>query len=119
MAIQQDITLADVFFLGENKTIAFDLTNDLGVPASATGWTLEFRVYRPLSTTGAVVLRSTGTGITLTDAQITGDRILVQFEPITTAEQLPGTYRYELRRVDVGEDAVLAFGTLALQTPRA
>ena len=117
MAVERNISPADDFFTGEDKTLPITIYQANGTTAqNITGWNLSWLVKRKRLDldVAAVVTKVTPTGITLTTPLSGLCTVTVTDEDIATlsADTL---YYHELKRTDVGSETVLTFGTFRLR----
>jgi hypothetical protein len=101
-------------FVGEDKLYQDTIVQADGVtPQDITNWGVSFKVTAYDDPTAVYISKSTaGGGITLVTPLLGVLQILVQ--STDTAGMYPGSYRYAIERVDVGNDAVLTAGLLTL-----
>lgn len=113
MAKAAPILKADGFYIGEDKTLRFAVTDGAGAPQPLTGWALEW-ILRARPGGAVLVTKTTGAGgITLPDAP--GGIAEVQVPAADTVNRQPGTYHHTLRRTGSGVAQVLATGAVVLQ----
>lgn len=117
MAIERNITLADDWFIGEDKTIVDTIYQADGVALqNVTGWAISFLVKKTATDTDAAakVTKTTGGfGIALTTPA--SGVITITIVDTDTAALPAGEYRYEIKRTDDGSETVLTFGTCYLR----
>jgi hypothetical protein len=123
MARRQDIGQSEDWFIGEDKTLPFEVYDGAAESTiiDVTGWAMEFRMRLQIEGDRVVLTRTTG-GSTIT---ITGSfnanpttntqRVNVLVEDTDTDNLQPGRYYYVLRRTDAGNETVLAYGDIALK----
>lgn len=110
MSVEANITEEARFFTGEDKSLVFTVRDGNGRLMNITGWSLEWKLATALA--GEPILILTGS---ITDGPIGRCKVIVPAGD--TTDLLPGTYFYDLRRVDLGSYAELAYGTLELLDP--
>lgn len=103
MAVQQTISL----FRGEDVLLTVVLTSGASVAAWSLAWYLR---AEPEASGAPLVTRSTGNGgVSVTPSGAAG--VFTVTIPAAVTVGLPvGTYRYDLWRLDPGEEVVLAYG---------
>ena len=115
MSKEQNITAADHWFKGEDKSVVWDIVDANGSAQNMTGWTVTFNLYSTKSTGSALLTKTAA----LSNGDGTNDRATITVAD-TDTEPLPaGTYIYELVRSDAGSEQVLAYGTAILLTTKA
>lgn len=103
MATKTDIS----FHRGEDVTLRVTVSDQ-----DITGWSLAFAIARGYGE-NAVVEKTTGTGITITDGP---NGIFEVTIADADTDNLPtGGYVWEAKRMDDGQEAVLAYGNLNLK----
>ncbi len=107
------ITVDDHWFIGEDRTLRFSVTDAVGLPLSISGWTLEWVLRERPWGAQALVTKTTGAGITITDAP--NGVCEVALADDDTIALAPGAYFHTLRRTNAGFETVLAFGDAVLQ----
>jgi hypothetical protein len=117
MARQDDVTVADQCFVGEDKTLNVTIYQADGTtPQNITGWTLSWMLKKShkLSDASASVTKTTtGGGIVITDA---ADGVCeVRIVDTDTDALTATTYYHELKRMDDGSEAVLIYGDFVLR----
>ncbi len=117
MSTYAPITAAKGWFIGEDKTMQFAVSDSNGDPQNMTGWALEWVIRRaPESSSTLITTKTTGAGdITLSNGLGTNDYALVTIADADTVGLAPATYHYTLRRTDDGSEQVLAYGEAVLQ----
>jgi hypothetical protein len=114
MSLQQDILDSAGWFIGEHKTLRFQVTDNSTppVPLDITGWVVDWKVS--LTNSGdRLFTKSVGSGIALT-TPLQG--ILdVSINAADTLTLVPGTYFYALRRTTAGSESELAYGSMVLK----
>jgi hypothetical protein len=119
MAIQQNITAADGWFTGEDKTLEFEvLEPDGATPEDVTGWALEWQL-RPVANAAdpptlskVPTIIGTYNAVRATNTQ----RVEVTIAASDTAALTARTYQHALKRTDAGSETVLSYGSALLQT---
>lgn len=95
-----DVTIIDTIYQSGTTT-----------PQDITGWQLQFVVHT-YSSTVALITKTTGSGITITDGP--AGKLSVAIDAADTASLAPSTYIYHVERTDTGSDEVLSIGTFFL-----
>lgn len=122
MAREQNIGAADDWFIGEDKTIPFEIySSDEATIEDISTFALAFYLRqiggpdkRVLTcTTGASTI--TITGSFNTDPDTNTQRANVIVADTDTDNLLPGKYSFSLWRTDDGNETVLAYGTAILK----
>lgn len=112
MGVESPIRETDNWFIGEDKVFEYPVADAAGVAVPITGWALEWALrYRPGD--GAILTKTTGSGITITDG--VGGVCQVAVADTDTDGLQAGRYWYALSRTDAGNEAVLAFGAAELR----
>lgn len=118
MALEQDITLDDHWFSGEDKQFRFTIVDSAGNPQTMTGWALEWVLRSaPNKDTATLTKNTSGGTIAISNGSGTDDRATVTVTDDDTLNLVAKTYHYTLRRTDAGFEQVLAFGSAILQKP--
>lgn len=115
MAIQRDITEADDWFIGEDKSITDTIYQSDGTtPQNVTGWAISFLLKRSAADVAPKVTKTTADGIALTTPG--SGLITITIADTDTASLKAGTYLYEIKRTDDGFETVLTHGSCLLRT---
>jgi hypothetical protein len=124
-ATESAITESQHLFVGEDRSLVFDVTSDGTTPQTMTGWSLTWELLTRRGGTILITKSTGGSGITIGNGSGTNDRATVvvsdtDTEGIATTlgvdiDQVAGTYFHVLRRTDSGSESVLAFGDVVLQ----
>lgn len=128
MANEVNITVADKFFLGEDKVLSFTVTDRAGVPLDASTWTLEYVVRKNDKTTVEAIPTKTKlnggilvVGTFNVNPAVNTQKVQIFFPSDDTTKLKPYTvqvYRHSLKRTDVGEEGILVYGSISfLQAP--
>lgn len=121
MPIRQDISKADGFFIGDDKTIEFEVFEDDGAtPANVTGWALEWDVRATVAAAVALIAKASGTGIAVTGTYnavraSNTQRVIVTVDSADTDALSPGRFAHALKRTDPGHETTLSLGDFMLQ----
>jgi hypothetical protein len=123
MARQQNLGASEDWFIGEDKTIPFEIYDGAteATMKDVTGFALEFKMRIKAEGDRVVLTRTTGAStITITGSynavQATNtQRVNVLVEDTDTDNLQPGAYSYSLRRTDAGNETVLAYGDITLK----
>jgi hypothetical protein len=101
MATKVDIFAEDGFFRGTNYTIRFAVKDATGAPQDISGWSLSYTLRKRVKDTTALITKTVGSGVTITDA-LAGEG-QVAFAPADTASLKAGFYTHQLDRTDAGQ----------------
>lgn len=94
-------------YAGEAVTITVTLTGS----GSITGWTLVCKISNP-PYVAALVTRTIGSGVTITDA---ANRIItITLTSAQTTLLGAGAYKWSLARTDSGSETVLTVGSITI-----
>jgi hypothetical protein len=115
MSKNSPITAADHWFIGEDRTFRFTVFDETGAVQNISGWTLEWVLRERPWGAQALITKTTGAGITITNAA--GGVCEMTLADDDTINLPPGTYFYTFRRTNAGSETVLAFGDAILQQP--
>lgn len=114
MAIEIDLGSPDQpTYLGEDLLIPFRIERADGLPQDLTGWALTFTARDQLGDSQALVQKTTGSGITITDTA--GGRGTITIARADTAALTPGDKYFDLSRTDAGQNGVLTSGRWPLR----
>lgn len=123
-AVEARIAESEHWFIGEDRTLVFDVTSDGTTPQTMTGWALTWEMLERRGGNSVLISKTTGAAqITISNGAGTNDRATVAITDVDTEGDGtdndppldPGTYFYVLRRTDAGSESVLAFGDAVLQ----
>jgi hypothetical protein len=123
MARLQHIGASEDWFIGEDKTLAFEVYDGSAESTikDVTGFAIEFKMRLRTDGDRVVLTRTTGgSTITITgsfnaDPDTNTQRVNVLVEDTDTDNMQPGRYYYVLRRTDAGNETVLAYGDIDLK----
>lgn len=116
-AVESAIAESQHWFIGEDRTFVYAVTDSAGAAQNMTGWSLTWELLDRRGGTVVLTKSTSGSGITLGNGAGTNDYATVTIAD-TDTEALtggPGTYHTVLRRTDAGSEVVLAFGDAVLQ----
>ena len=125
MATERTLGGNGQLFIGEDKTLRFELVGDgsvdpLGVPVDAHAWTIRFDVRKTDAARTFVLDKlATVVGTFNVDRALNTQRAVVQLDDTDTNKFKPRVYRYSLKRMDEGIETVLFFGDFAPQKASA
>jgi hypothetical protein len=110
-------------FIGEDVELVFPVYNaEQTAILDINGWALSFMVKRHLGDQDAraLLVKSTDDGITISgdwdaDPEANEQVARVSIEDVDTDALVPGVYPYELKRMDPGFEAVIAFGVVPVK----
>lgn len=122
MARLQNLGDTDDWFIGEDKTLEFEIYDSTeALIQNVTGWAMLFRLRR-ISESDAVLFTKTTGGSTITiagtynaDPTVNAQRTSVVIDDTDTDNLQPGKYAYWLWRTDSGNETVLAYGDVTLK----
>lgn len=114
MGVEAPISRALNWMIGEARSFDFSIFQADGVTAqNITGWALEW-VLRPNPESNVAILtKTTGAGITITNGA--GGLCSVAIARADTLALPPDIYAHSLRRTDSGSESVLSFGPAVLR----
>lgn len=96
------------FYKGEDVTLTVTMT-----PAtSISGWTLQFTLRKQYGDTVALITKTIGSGITVTDAGNGVFKIALASADSSALDLR--AYVYDIQRTDVGNRTVLTIGNVTL-----
>lgn len=121
MAIEQNITGDNDWFIGEDKTLGNTddpwvvYQKDGSTPQNITGWSISWMLKRKPTDADAAALitKTVGSGITVLSAA--QGEISVAIADTDTDGLRANIYRHELKRTDAGFETILAFGSCQLK----
>lgn len=111
MSKESHITLADKWFVGEEKQLKFLIVDAAGDPLNVSGYTLEW----VLGVDGAAILTIAAANIAISNGDATNDAITVSVDASDTEALSAGIYQHSLRRIDDEAEQVLSYGEAHLQ----
>lgn len=122
MARLQHLGASQDWFIGEDKTLPFEIyTSDEATIQDVSGWAMTW-VLRRIGESNAIVITKTTGGSTIT---ITGvfnavpttntQRTNVLILDTDTDNLQPGTYEHALKRTTSGSETILSYGTVELK----
>ena len=117
MAREQNLGTTEMWFVGEDKTIPFEIYSaDEATMEDIAGWTIIWTLRRMLEG-DAVLLTKTGTvaGSYNSDQAVNTQRVSIDIDAADTLYFEPGQYHHVLKRTDAGFVTVLAYGTVYLK----
>jgi hypothetical protein len=112
-----NITKADEWFVSEDKLLTFTVRNSAGAVVNITGWTLEYVLRLAPSHPTKKLTKTTGTGITITDA--VNGVLQVDVDSADTDHLRAGTYWHGLARTNAGAYDIVLDGTAVLRRSAA
>jgi phenylpyruvate tautomerase PptA (4-oxalocrotonate tautomerase family) len=121
MAREQHLGATDDWFIGEDKTIPFEIySSDEATMQNITGWALAFYIRQRDGSDKKLLTKTTVSGITIAgsynaDQSTNTQRATVSIDDTDTDHWQPGGYSYALWRTDASNETVLAYGTLHLK----
>jgi hypothetical protein len=122
MARQQNLGTSAEWFVGEDKTLPFEIYSDDEVTIqNVTGWAMTW-VLRKGKDDDPIVLTKTTGGSTITitgsynaDPDTNTQRVNVLIEDTDTEHFQPGKYYHTLKRTTAGSATVLSYGDVHLK----
>jgi hypothetical protein len=96
------------WFIGEDRTFPFEITNEDGSVASISGWDLKWELRKNLEDVTAAITKVTPTQIEITDA--VNGKGEINIEDTDTDGLVSGVYHHALKRTNAGEERVLFHG---------
>jgi len=122
MARQQNIGQSDDWFIGEDKTLAFEIySSDEATIQNVSTWAMAFYFRRMIEADTKLFTKTTG-GATITitgsynsDPDTNTQRTNVIIDDTDTDNLQAGKYHYSLWRTDSGNETVLAYGEAVLK----
>jgi hypothetical protein len=118
MAYRATIGGEGTLFLGEDKTLRFEVLDDSEAPVNVASWDLLWVVRdRPHPENEPVRLQKTVTvsGVFNSVRASNTQRAIVELTDTDTASLRNKTYAHSLKRVDDGSETVLAFGPFVVE----
>lgn len=116
MAIEQNITNDDDWFINEDKELPLTIYQaDETTPQDVSGWALSFMLKRNSSDVTAKITKTTAGGGGITFTTPASGLVLITVQDTDTAALKAGTYMYEVKRTDDGSETVLTHGTVLLK----
>lgn len=99
---------AGSLFVGEDKTLKWELIDTTGVPVDMSGWAIRLLV---LSSSGTVMINKTAsiTGSYSSTRSANTQRAVVTLTD-TDMEIPDGTHQHSLKRTDDGSETILTYG---------
>lgn len=114
MAVESPIEAKDSWFTGEDKVLRFTVYGEGEVVENVTGWTFEWKLYKRRESATALVTKTVGAGVTVTNGP--GGQVSIVVAAADTAALVDGSYAYVFRRTNAGASQVLAYGGVALRS---
>jgi hypothetical protein len=109
VSTRADITAADGFFIGEDKSFVYTITSG-GAAVNISGWTIQWAMSATQG--GAAIL--TKTASLTTPAAGICTVVLASADTLALNTAQTADYFYRLRRTDTGSRAELAYGSVDL-----
>lgn|SRR5574342_89323 len=109
MAVRAVISQAHHWFIGEDRTLDFLITEN-GVPLDCSGFAMAWALKRNPWDDTVVLAKATPGEITTANGNGTDDKVRVAVLDTDTDALLSGWYYHTLRRTDAGQEVVLSFG---------
>lgn len=109
MSTRADITAADGFFVGEDKSLVYTITA-AGSAVNISGWSIQWAMSATQG--GAAVLTKTATLTTPTSGICTV--VIASADTLSLNTSSTTDYFYRLRRTDTGSRSELAYGSVDL-----
>lgn len=137
-ALKHNFTLEDGYFAGDDIVIRYEIFADDGIPENlpdgtpnpektmedVTLWALAFTLAAVKDGPALVTKRTSGEGITVTGTYnvlrtLNTQRVEVSIPDDDTDGYEADVYHHALKRLGVGVDKVLTYGTLPIQVSAA
>jgi hypothetical protein len=120
MARLQHIGSSEDWFIGEDKTLLFEIYASAGVIQDVAAFAMSFRLRVMGGSDRVVLTKTTASGITFTgsfnaDPDTNTQRTNVEIADTDTDNLPSGKYQYWLWRTDAGNETVLAYGDVELK----
>jgi hypothetical protein len=96
------------FYQGEDVTLTVTMTPATNI----TGWTLRFSLKKQYADAAALITKSSGAGLTITDAA--NGVFKVTLTSADSAALDLGNYVYDIQRIDSSSRTVLTIGNLTI-----
>lgn len=112
MATQDDVLPEDHWFVNEDRTLEFYITDEAGNPLDVSGYRLRYALKRNKRDEVAIIEKTTDTPseVVVVDGRATGDLVQVFVADSDTTDLQGGWYDHVLRRDDDGSEYTLSFG---------
>jgi hypothetical protein len=121
MAVRSDITADDAWFIGEDKTLSYEVLDENSVPVDVSGYALLWVLRNPpkQANRALLIVKTTDSGITITGVYNSvrasnTQRVVVTVDDTDTDALGGGTYECALKRTDDGSESVLSYGEVVL-----
>lgn len=117
MARKQNIGDSEDWFVGEDKTLSFEIySSDEATIQDVTGWATSF-VMRQIGEADAIKITKSGsiTGTYNADPDTNTQRIEITITDDDTDHLPHGDYQYALKRTTAGSETILAYGIATLK----
>lgn len=121
MAIETNIGGNGTLFIGEDKTLRLEVLTADGSTIDISGWSMIFDVRKKDTSPNPALLAKTPnvTGVFNADRLANTQRAEVVLSDDDTNLFRPQSYRYSLKRLDPGNETILAWGNFTLQKATA
>lgn len=118
MSIKVVVKETSGWFIGENKELAFPVTDAIGTPLDVSAWTIAWALMKRPSADDYLLFKQTGPGggIRIEEGPEAVDNVIVVDidDDDLVALRAGAEYYQELKRMDVGDEGVLAYGPVTL-----
>ena len=118
MALKASIPPSETWFIGEDKTITFEVDQSDGSTAQVmTGWGLTWELLDSAQTpvVNAKISKTVGSGIAIGNGDGTDSKATVTIADDDTENLEAKIYYHQIRRTDAGSEQILAFGPAHLR----
>lgn len=122
MARQQHLGGSEDWFVGEDKTLEFEIYDSTGAAIQdVSGWAIQWVMRKVFDGNAIVISKTTGAGtITITgsynsDPDVNTQRVAVAITDDDTDNLQPGQYEHALKRTTSGSETVLSYGQVHLK----
>lgn len=121
MARQQNIGDTQDWFLGEDKTLKFEIyAEDDATIADITAYAFQWALRRKEDGQEIVLNKTSGAGIAITGAYDADPAVNTQRAEVTIADTdtdalEPGTYYHALKRTNADHETILSYGEAFLK----
>jgi hypothetical protein len=122
MARQQNIGDTEDWFVGEDKTIPFEVySSDEATIEDVTGWAIQWVLRKTVGDDAIVLSKTTGAAsVTITgsydaDPAVNTQRVNVLISDTDTDNFQPGKYQHALKRTDDTFETILSYGDVHLK----
>lgn len=121
MAVETTIGGEGTLFIGEDKTLRFEVIDKSNLPVDLSGFTLVFDVRKKDNSPSPAILSKTPTitGVFSPSRSTNTQRVEIALSDDDMNLFKPQGYRHSLKRMDAGNETVLAWGDFVPQKATA